>query len=135
MLQPGTEAAIALGEPIPTHMKLQPELALAREAYEQCLTYGGDGDGPKRSVLHFCGRWVPLGESEKRKGQLVVCVRETIGWRYVGSGGADTPSAARKVGLLVREFFIDSKLNEPKPRAPGLHAAWELQKLRAGVRG
>ena len=40
------------------------------------------------------------------------------------------PSAARKVGLLVREFFIDTKLYEPQPYAQGLRPMWELHKMR-----
>ena len=123
-------AIVGEGEPLPTHMRYRGDIALAKEAYQQCLTYGGDGDGPKRSVLHFCGRWTPVGEGTQRRGQLVVCVRETIGWKYTGRGGG--ASAARKIGLLVREFYIDRRLNEPRPRAPGLRPAWELHELRTG---
>ena len=120
----------------------------------------------------------------KRKGQLVVCVRETIGWKYLGKpakpkpgeaeGAGEKPSAARKIGgaraargghlnstclsrlsflalaltllivcisppdptaVLVREFFVDKKLNEPKPAAPGFKAQWELHKLRGAAGG
>ena len=55
---------------------IQAKCAVAREAYEQCLTYGGTGDGPKCSIVHFAGKWLPLGEGSERKGKLVCCVRE-----------------------------------------------------------
>ena len=118
--------------------KISAEIEIAREAYGQCLNYGGDGEGPKRSVLHFAGRWLPLGEGSKRKGQLVVCVRETIGWKYLSKpdkDGNDKPSAARKIGMLCREFFVDKKLYEPAPAAPGFKPQWELWKLSGGAPG
>ena len=106
----------------------------AKEAYQLCLTYGGDGDGPKRSVLHFAGRWLPLGEGSARKGQLVVCVRETIGWKYDSKppkkGEDEKPSASRSIGFLCREFFIGKRLRQPQPFAHGLEAQWELHKMR-----
>jgi hypothetical protein len=91
-------AEIALGEPNPDAADVAAHVAIAREAYNQCLSYGGAGEGPKRSVVHFAGRWLPLGESGKRKGQLVCCVRETIGWKYnakPSKDGEDKPSASR----------------------------------------
>ena len=129
---------VAWGQPKPLDAKISAEIEIAREAYGQCLNYGGDGEGPKRSVLHFAGRWLPLGEGSKRKGQLVVCVRETIGWKYLSKpdkDGNDKPSAARKIGMLCREFFVDKKLYEPAPAAPGFKPQWELWKLRGGAPG
>ena len=94
-------------------------------------------------MVHFAGRWLPLGEGSKRKGQLVVCVRETIGWKYLGKpekpkpgvegSGESKPSAARKIGMLCREFFVAKRLMEPAPAAPGLKPQWELHKLRGGA--
>jgi hypothetical protein len=76
-----------------------------------------------------------LGESGKRKGQLVCCVRETIGWKYnakPSKDGEDKPSASRQIGLLVREFFVGKRLREPQPYAVGLKPQWELHKQRVG---
>ena len=129
---------IAWGQPKPFDATIEGEIEIAREAYSQCLNYGGDGEGPKRSVLHFAGRWLPLGEGSKRKGQLVVCVRETIGWKYLSKpskDGNDKPSAARKIGMLCREFFVDKVLHEPAPAAPGFKPQWELWKMRGGASG
>jgi len=121
------------------------QAAIAREAYHQCLTFGepasttaarlgaGGAEGPKRSVLHYAGCWLPLGEASNRKGDLVITVRETIGWKYGlkskkgGDEDADEPpSASRSIGMLCREFFIDKVLHEPSPHADGFAAAWEL---------
>ena len=130
---------IAEGEKNPDTAEVQAKVAIAREAYERCLNYGGDGDGPKRSVLHFCGKWLPLGEGANRKGQLVCCVRETIGWKYQTPepkpGKEEKPSAARGIGFLCREFFISKagSMKEPSPAAPGLMASWQLHKQRTGA--
>ena len=138
---------IAVGEPNPDTLEVRGAVELAKEAYAQCLTYGGEGEGPKRSVVHFAGRWLPLGEGSARKGQLVCCVRETIGWKYnakppkpaPGGGGGDAaaaaddkPSASRQIGFLCREFFIGKRLREPQPYAHGLRPQWELHKMRVG---
>ena len=130
---------VAFGEKNHATADIQAKVAIAKEAYEQCLTYGGPGDGPKRSVLHFCGRWLPLGEGSNRKGQLVCLVRETIGWKYdtkpPKEGKEEKPSAARGVGLLVREFYIGKRGTwpEPLPKAPGLQGCWEMHKQRNGM--
>merc|ERR1711988_126527 len=55
-----TAEEIAIGEKNAGTADIQAKVAIAKEAYQECLTYGGPGDGPKRSVLHFCGRWLPL---------------------------------------------------------------------------
>ena len=126
---------IAFGEPNPDTPDISNKVAIAKEAYQQCLTYGGDGDGPKRSVLHFAGKWLPLGEGSQRKGQLVCTVRETIGWKYVGKpspDGEDKPSAARKIGMLCREFYVAKKFHQPSPFAPGFAAQWFMHKKRMG---
>ena len=34
------------------------------------------------------------------------------------------------IGLLVREYYISSKLHEDPPLAPGLAAAWALHEQR-----
>jgi hypothetical protein len=135
----GPAEEIAEGEKNAGTADIQAKVAIAREAYEQCLTYGGPGDGPKRSVLHFCGRWLPLGEGSNRKGQLVIVVRETIGWKYDTKppkpGKEEKPSAARGVGLLVREFFVGKRGTwpEPEPKAPGFQGCWEMHKQRNGM--
>ena len=80
--------------------------------------------------------WLPLGEQPKRQGELVITVRETIGWKYAISppppGKDAKPSADRKIGLLIREFYIDTQLTEAPPIAPGLAAAWALSQQRGG---
>ena len=130
---------VAFGEKNHASADIQAKVAIAKEAYNLCLTYGGPGEGPKRSVLHFCGRWLPLGEGSNRKGQLVCLVRETIGWKYDTKppppGKEEKPSAARGVGLLVREFFIGKRGTwpEPEPRAPGFRGCWEMHKKRNGM--
>ena len=143
------DLTIANGDPnVPAE-----QVELAREAYKQCLNFGqtlsqqanrlgqGGAEGPKRSVVHFCGKWLPLGEGSKRKGDLVITVRETIGWKYNtkppkpaadGVEQEEPPSASRGVGMLCREFFIDRKLHEPLPPAPGLAPMWALEKARHG---
>ena len=130
------------------------QATVAREAFQQCLHFGttgtqeaerlgmGGAEGPKRSVIHFAGRWLPLGEGANRKGDLVCTVRETIGWKYNSKpppppkegeeGGEEPPSASRSVGMLCREFFIDTVLHEPPPYAPGLKGAWALHQQRTG---
>ena len=32
----------------------------------------GGAEGPKRSVIHFAGRWLPIGEGANRKGEALV---------------------------------------------------------------
>ena len=46
--------------------------------------------------------------------------------------GEEPPSASRSVGMLCREFFIDTVLHEPPPYAPGLKGAWALHQQRTG---
>jgi len=127
------------------------QAAIAREAYQNCLFYGeplrttasrlgaGGAEGPKRSVLHYAGNWLPLGEGPNRKGDLTIVVRETIGWKYntkSKKGGDDEedepPSASRSIGMLCREFFIDKTFHEPQPYAEGFAAAWQLHQQRKG---
>lgn len=148
-------SVIANHDPNAESVAMREQVKIAREAHHQCLHYGetvrkeaerlgaGGAEGPKRSVVHFAGRWLPLGEGANRKGQLVVCVRETIGWKYnskppppkPGDDGdpPETPSASRKVGFLCREFFIDTSLHEPSPLAPGFGAAWAMHKQRTSA--
>ena len=112
-----------------------PEMAHMREierrAYQTCVTWdsGSPGAGPDLSVVSFAGRWLPLGETPKRAGELVICVRETIGWKYQSkppAKGDAKPTASRKIGMLMREVFIDTKLHEAPPFAPGLAPGWAL---------
>ena len=95
----------------------------------------GEG-GPDISVISFVGRWLPLGEAAKRTGELVITIRETIGWKYDNKppppGKEAKPSADRKIGLLIREFYIDTALREAPPIAPGLGAQWALYEKRLG---
>ena len=113
--------------------------AIARRAYAECVNWesGAPGDaGPDVSVVSFAGRWLPPGEGPKRRGELVITVRETIGWKYQSkppAKGDPKPSASRSVGLLVREFFVDTALYEDPPLAPGLAAAWNLHEQRMGT--
>ena len=68
-------------------------------------------------------------------------MRETVGWKYQskppppGPNGevVEKPSAARKIGMLCREFFVAKKLYEPAPSAPGFPATWHMQKQRIGL--
>jgi len=129
------------------------QAALAREAHQQCLYYGepaaalagrlggGGAEGPKRSIIHYGGKWLPLGEGANRKGDLIICVRETIGWKYTSKPtkpkpgeepGEGPPSAARGVGMLCREFFIDTMMRQPQPHAPSFAAQWRLEEARRG---
>ena len=132
---------VAFAEKNPNSADVQAKVAIAKEAYEQCLTYGGPGDGPKRSIIHFAGRWLPLGEGSERKGKLVCTVRETIGWKYQskpakpgpdGEPAEDKPSAARGVGMLCREFFVHTEFYQPAPAAPGFEGMWRMYKQRSG---
>lgn len=115
------------------------ERALAREAYKASVEWksGAPGEGgPDISVISFVGRWLPLGEAAKRTGELVITIRETIGWKYDNKppppGKEAKPSADRKIGLLIREFYIDTALREAPPIAPGLGAQWALYEKRLG---
>ena len=108
------------------------QIDLAREAHELCLSFGNGPEGgaapegaPKLSTVHYGGRWLPLGEGSSRKGELVLCVRETVGWKY-------NSTASRSIGFLCREFFCDRSMKEPQPRAPGFMAAWKLHIERGG---
>jgi hypothetical protein len=105
------------------------QIDLAREAHKLCLD-GPEGGAapegaPKLSTVHYGGRWLPLGEGSNRKGELVLCVRETIGWKY-------NSIASRSIGFLCREIFCDKSMKEPQPRAPGFMAAWKLHIERGG---
>jgi hypothetical protein len=108
------------------------ERAIARQAYNESVHWksGAPGDGPDISVTCFAGKWLPLGEGPKRAGELVITIRETIGWKYDNKppppGKEAKPSAARSVGLLIREVYIDTQLHEEPPIAPGLAGAWAL---------
>ena len=114
------------------------ERQLARQAYKESVRWksGAPGGGDDVSCLSYAGKWLPLGEGPKRIGDLVITVRETIGWKYAISppppGKDAKPSADRKIGLLIREFYIDTQLTEAPPIAPGLAAAWALSQQRGG---
>jgi hypothetical protein len=81
-------------------------------------------------VLSFAGRWLPQGEALKREGELVIHVRETLGWKFETKPSKGGSAACRRVGLLVREHFIDTELHDEPPFAPGLGAAWQMQERR-----
>ena len=72
----------------------------------------------------------------QRAGELVITVRETIGWKYDTKppppGKDAKPSASRTVGLLIREVYIDTSIREEPPVAPGLGAAWALHQRHGG---
>jgi len=114
------------------------EREVARHAYRASVEWksGAPGDGPDISVVSYVGKWLPLGEGPKRAGELVITVRETIGWKYDTKppppGKDAKPSADRKVGLLIREMYIDTKLHEVPPLTPALGAAWALHVARGG---
>ena len=118
--------------------QLRAEREIARQAYAESVSWdsGAPGDaGPDISVLSFAGRWLPLGEGPKRAGDLVITVRETLGWKYQSkppAKGNAKPSASRAIGLLIREFYIDTNITEAPPIAPGLAAAWALNEKRGG---
>ena len=106
----------------------------ARQAYLECASRSGE----QLSVLSFCGRWLPIGESPRRAGDLVVCIRETLGFKSFAKpkpassrrdDGA-TPTSARVVDFILREVFIDTRLHEALPLAPGLAAAWRTHEQR-----
>jgi hypothetical protein len=106
------------------------QIDLAREAHKLCLDEPEGGAAPEEgaprlSTVHYGGRWLPLGEGSNRKGELVLCVRETIGWKY-------NSIASRSIGFLCREIFCDKSMKEPQPRAPGFMAAWKLHIERGG---
>ena len=47
----------------------------------------------------------------------MINVRETVGWKFASApppkaNGKETPATGRRVGLLVREYFIDTKLHQ-----------------------
>ena len=110
---------------------------VAQAAYRHATTWKGGGPPgpPDISVASFVGKWLPNGEGPKRLGQLVITVRETIGWKYLTKPpdkGDAKPSAARRVGLLIREFFIDTQLYDAAPCTPGLAAAYALHCQRGG---
>ena len=114
------------------------ERAIAQEAYDLSVGWesGAPGDGPDISVVCFAGKWLPLGEGPKRIGELVISCRETIGWKYENKppppGKDAKPSAARTIGMLIREFYYDTELHEAPPFAPAFRSAWELYVRRGG---
>lgn len=115
-----------------------PHWALPSLRFKESVDWksGAPGDGPDISVVSFCGKWLPLGEGSKRTGELVITIRETIGWKYDSKppppGKDAKPSASRAIGLLIREMYIDTDFYEEPPFAPGLSAAWALHEQRHG---
>ena len=131
------EAEAAEGLLPPEGSEDEASYEIATAAYRHATTWKGGGPPgpPDISVASFAGKWLPIGESAKREGKLVITVRETIGWKYLSKPpekGDAKPSAARRVGLLIREFYVDTQLYDAPPSTPGLAAAYALHTQRGG---